>query len=64
MEVDVMEEEESNDEAAEKVEMKEKDCQTKEDGCRTARPELSSEEEMMAEFSTVKSRKKPKKKNR
>jgi hypothetical protein len=50
IEIDVIEEE-SNDEASEKVEMEEKDSQTKEDNCRKARPELSSEEEMMAQFS-------------
>jgi hypothetical protein len=69
MEVDEMEEEEINDEAVEEVEMEDKDyvklrnkvVKPKKRVAGKAGPELSSEEELMLQFSTVRSRKKPKK---
>jgi hypothetical protein len=69
MEVDAMEEEEINDGAAEEVEMEDKDYtelrnkvdKPKKRAAGKAGPELSSEEEPMSQFSTVRSRKKSKK---
>jgi hypothetical protein len=69
MEVDAMEEEEINDEPVEEVEMEDKDyaklrnkvVKPKKRVAGKARPEMSSEEELMAQFSTVRSRKNPKK---
>jgi hypothetical protein len=68
MEVDAMEEEEEiNDEPAEEVEMEDKDyakltnkvVKPKKRVAGKAGPELSSEEELMAQFSTVRRCKKP-----
>jgi hypothetical protein len=69
MEVDAIEEEEINDEPAEEVEMEDKDyaklsnmvVKPKKRVARKAGPELSSEEELVAQFSTVRRSKKPKK---
>jgi hypothetical protein len=69
MEVDAMEEEEINDEPAEEVEMEDKDyaklrnkvVKPKKKVAGKAGPELSSEKELMAQFSAVRGRKKPKK---
>jgi hypothetical protein len=68
VEVNAMEEEEINDEAAEEVEMEDKDytklrnkvCKPKKRVVGKAGPEFSSEEELRAQFSTVRSRKRPK----
>jgi hypothetical protein len=64
MEVDEMEEEEINDEAAEEVEMDDKEyaklrnkvVKPTKRVAGEAGPELSSEEELMTQFSTVRSR--------
>jgi hypothetical protein len=69
MEVDAMKEEEINDEPAEEVEMEDKDYaklrnkvdKPKKRAAGKGGHELSSEEELMAQFSTVRRRKKPKK---